>query len=110
MVIEGNMKNRRNVCAATEAGYLEYDGLEGNIKTGCPMTPLQTSRYCYHHATHVSKPDAEDKCTQSGEEGVVKVIMSKKATRSGVYYQVIMLYIIFMNIQLALSYHLCLKN
>ena len=98
MVIDGNMKNRINVCAATEAGYLEYDGLEGNIKTGCPMTPLQTSRYCYHHATRVSKPDVEDKCTQSGEEGIVKVIMSKKATRSGVYYQVIMLYIIFMNI------------
>ena len=86
------------MCAATEAGYLEYDGLEGNIKTGCQTTPLQTSRYCYHHATRISKPDAEDKCTLSGEEGVVKVIMSKKVTRSGVYYQLVMLYVIFMNI------------
>lgn len=92
MVIDGNMKNRRNVCAATEAGYLEYDGLEGKIKTGCPLTPLQTSRYCYHHATRVSKPEAQHKCTQStvtNEEGIVKVIMSKKETRSGLYYQVI---------------------
>lgn len=92
MVIDGNMKNRRNVCAATEAGYLEYDGLEGKIKTGCPMTPLQTSRYCYQHATRVCKQDVEDKCTQSTmtstEEGIVKVIISKKKTRSGVYYQV----------------------
>ena len=98
IVIDGDMKNRRNVCAATEAGYLQYDGLEGNIKTGCPMTPLQTLRYCYHHVIRVSKPDAEDKYTQSGEEGIVKVIMSEKETRSGVYYQVIMLYVIFMNI------------
>jgi len=43
MVIDGNMKNRRNVRAANEAGYLEYDELEGNIKTGCPMIPRQTS-------------------------------------------------------------------
>ena len=86
------MKNRRNVCAATEAGYLEYDGLEGKIKTGCPMTPLQTSRYCYNHATRVSKSEVQHKCTQSTEttreEGIVKVIISKKETRSGVYYQV----------------------
>ena len=92
MVVDGNMKNRRNVCAATEAGYLEYDGLEGKIKTGCPMTPLQTSRYCYHHATRASKPEVQDKIQSTvtiGEEGIVKVIMSKKETRGAVYYQVI---------------------
>ena len=71
------------MCAGTEAGYLEYDGLEGKIKTGCPMTPLQTSTY--HYATRVSKSELQYKCTQSTEttreEGIVKV-------RSGVYYQV----------------------
>ena len=76
------------MCAATEAGYLEYDGLEGKIKTGCPMTPLQTSRYCYHHATRVSKQEVQQSTMQNEEEGIVKVIISKKETRSGVYYQV----------------------
>ena len=89
IVIDGNMKNRRNVCAATEAGYLEYEGLKGNVKTGCPMTPFQTSQYCYHHVTRVLKSDVEDKSTHLGEEGIVKVIISKRETRNGVYYQVI---------------------
>lgn len=29
LVIDGNMKNRRDVCAASEAGFTEYEGLPG---------------------------------------------------------------------------------
>ena len=27
LVIDGNMKNRRDICAASEAGFTEYEGL-----------------------------------------------------------------------------------
>ena len=49
LVMDGNMKNRRDVCMAWEAGYIEYEGLEGKIKTGCINTPEQKSQYCTLH-------------------------------------------------------------
>ena len=55
LVIDGNMKNRRDVCAATEAGCIEYEGLPGVIVTGCQQTPGYQSRYCYSHAPRISK-------------------------------------------------------
>jgi hypothetical protein len=39
LVIDGNMKNHRDVCCATNAGYSEYTGLPGRVRTGCPNTP-----------------------------------------------------------------------
>lgn len=96
IVIDGNMKNRRNICAATEAGYLEYDGIPGKIKSGCQLTPLQTSKYCYQHVERVCRPTAKDKEHEKvtvdeelvSEDGIVKMILSKKQTRNGIYYQV----------------------
>ena len=43
------MKNRRPVCNARDAGYIEYPGLPGKIKTGCMKTPKFSSRYCDVH-------------------------------------------------------------
>jgi hypothetical protein len=43
------MKNRRHVCNARDAGYIEYPGLLGKVKTGCILTPEYKSRYCYKH-------------------------------------------------------------
>ena len=43
------MKNRRHVCNARDAGYNEYPGLPGKVKTGCMMTPEYKSRYCNQH-------------------------------------------------------------
>lgn len=91
------MKNRRDVCAATEAGYLEYEGLPGKIKSGCQLTPLQSHKYCYFHAARVFKPESQSQllpnteCSRRGdfEEGIIKFIISKKQMRSGTYYQVI---------------------
>lgn len=75
------MKNQRNICAATEAGYIEYQHLPGAIKTGCQSSPLSTSKYCYQHAPRVC---ARDKTSQ----GLVKLITGKKVTRNEVYYEV----------------------
>ena len=43
------MKNHRSVCAASEAGYLQYDGLPGRVKTGCTYTPEQRSQFYHLH-------------------------------------------------------------
>ena len=52
IVLDGNMKNRRHVCNARDAGYIEYPGLSGRVKTGCMMTPQYKSRYCSQHQLH----------------------------------------------------------
>ena len=39
IVLDGNMKNRRHVCNAKDAGYIEYPGLPGRVKTGCMKSP-----------------------------------------------------------------------
>ena len=94
LVIDGNMKNRRDVCAATEAGYVEYNGLPGNIKTGCPETPAFMSQYCYEHSARIGKRMSETEGLSDSEENVVAFITNKKQTRNGTYYQVLILYTI----------------
>jgi len=80
------MKNRRDICAASEAGFIEFEGLPGAIKTGCQLTPGYQSRYCYHHAPRVSS--VQDNKDGICSEGIVKVVTAEKKTRSGIYYQV----------------------
>ena len=82
LVIDGNTKNPRDICAATEA---EFEGLPGAIKTGCQLSPGYQSRYCYHHAPRVSKMEiVGDENDQN--EGVIKLIISQK--QSDIYYQI----------------------
>jgi hypothetical protein len=81
------MKNRRDVCAASEAGFVEYEGLPGMIKTGCQLSPANSSKYCYEHAPRISRR-TQDQLSDSGEEGVIRLITAKKETRGDVYYQV----------------------
>ena len=82
------MKNRRDVCAATEAGFIEYEDLPGVIKTGCQLSPEHQSKYCYNHAPRVSQRAVEVETQQeSSEESVVQLITAKKTTRNGTYYQ-----------------------
>lgn len=82
LVIDGNMKNHRSVCAATEAGFMEYTGLPGTIKTGCTNTPCQRSRFCQLH-----KP-----CILSTEivksNSVIEMILEKRRTRGQNVYKV----------------------
>jgi hypothetical protein len=33
MVLDGNMKNHRDVCMAKDAGFIEFDGLPGSLCT-----------------------------------------------------------------------------
>lgn len=93
-VIDGNMKNRRDICAATEAGFAEYKGLPGMIKTGCQRSPAYQSQFCYEHSPRVaSMTCAQDEHNMSTtKENVMAFITSKKQLRSGTHYQVIWAY------------------
>lgn len=90
---------RTDAMSATEAGYVEYSSLSGKIKTGCQLTPMPCSSYCYEHAPRISStaplpdPDtvtttATDKKCDNGTKDVVHMILGKKITRRTTYYQV----------------------
>ena len=99
------MKNRRDVCYAKDAGYIQFSGLSGSIKTGCPATPAFKSRYCPQHQPQActllnSDEVDEDLGMSSGPslrshqskqhpgEPVAEMILAKKVTRKQTYYQV----------------------
>ena len=89
------MKNHRDVCKAMDAGYVTFDGLPGQVETGCQKNPDFKSRYCYLHKPRVcilSKlPVEEDNLqerTEEAEDGVVETILEKKITRNATYYKV----------------------
>lgn len=101
------MKNRRDICYAKDAGFIEFEGLPGAITTGCQASPAYKSRYCDQH-----KPLICDSCEyeldeESSEldapvgpilrsarkhqqlgESVVQTIVAKKETRKQTYYKV----------------------
>ena len=69
IVLDGNMKNSRQICEATDAGFVEHDGLPGMVKTGCMNTPDQKSRFCA-----IDKPRqlVSDDCS-----GVIEMIVKR---------------------------------
>ena len=72
LVIDGNMKNWRDVCMAKDAGYIQYLGLPGHIKSGYTLSLNFMSRYCQNHAQRASMLH----CTQ--EDTAVEMILEKK--------------------------------
>lgn len=87
IVLDGNMKNRRDVCSATEAGYAKYAGLSWKVKTGCPNTPQPQSRYCAVHRPTAFTPQGDDGPTKYQDQ--VAYITCKKTTRQTTFYEVI---------------------
>ena len=85
IVLDGNMKNQREVCKAKDGGYLQFPGLFGKIKTGCTATPAYNSRYCGNHTPYVVKSTTEN---VDDSERIVEVVLGKKITRNQTYYQV----------------------
>ena len=57
------MKNCRGVCAAEHAGFVEYAGLPGRVKTGCMNTPEQRSKFCPQH-----KPRQAENSSSGGDQ------------------------------------------
>ena len=98
IVLDGNMKNSREVCYATHAGHAEFSGLPGSVQSGCPNTPAYKSRYCKLHApitiiphqiqfSEDGNPDLVNPTTVS-EERQVAVITGKRVTRNSTFYRV----------------------
>ena len=101
------MKNRRDVCYAKDAGFIEFEGLAGSIKTGCPATPSFKNRFCDDHKNQAcALPVNDDIDEELGElpgpvvrsrqnkrshqgEPVAETILAKKMTRKQTYYQVL---------------------
>ena len=46
---DGNFDNNRQCCMAKGSGFLQYDSLPGEIKTGCMQTPKLGTRFCEKH-------------------------------------------------------------
>ena len=94
LIIDGNMKNHRDVCFASHAGYTKYSGLPGKVCTGCPNTPDYSSRYYKIHKPTVATPQVSEQGTDDHppkslvQEDQVGLIISKRVTRKSVLYQV----------------------
>ena len=93
-VLDGNMKNNREVCYAIDAGYAEFVGLPGKIKTGCPNTPAFKSRYCSVHTPYVTLREVDGSDTQEPSTSSINapklagIITNKRVTRTSVLYEV----------------------
>ena len=81
LILDGNMKNCRDVLYPKLG---EYESLPGTIKTGCQLSPMRTSKYCFNYAPRVSEVCTQD-CTSisestgsASEEGIVKVLLARK--------------------------------
>lgn len=81
------MKNHRDVCKADHAGYIKFDGLPGQVRTGCMQSPDLMSRFCKLHKPRACKLVSEQG-HDSNQEGVVEMILQKKVLRKRTLYQV----------------------
>jgi len=111
LILDGNMKNHRDVCFAKDAGFITFKGLNGSIKTGCPETPAFKNRYCPNHKPQVCKlecfkksdesldvktgPELRSKAQKSDKDSIkgdpiAEMILAKKTTRQQSYYQVML--------------------
>ena len=97
LVIDGNQKNRRSVCMAYAAGHLEYSSLPGTrILSGCIMTPAFKARVCEDHKvrSYPYQPnqgrtdDSMPNQTESNSEEIIELLINKRTTRNGTFYQV----------------------
>ena len=93
MVFDGNLKNHRDVCCATSAGYAQFKGLSGQVRIGCQSTPEYKSRYCAIHRPTVATPTHEGNEGQSSSvtEDQAGFITAKRVTRNNTLYQVLII-------------------
>ena len=97
IVLDGNMKNHQNVCNATLAGYAHFKGLDGQVQTGCPNTPVYKSSFCEIHKPVMAKPlQLSNPCNETTtnniklqNEEAVGMIVNKRITRNSTLYQVV---------------------
>ena len=94
LVLDGNMKNRRDVCMAHNVGCTIYEGLPGVLKTGCMNSPEFKARHCSLHRVRACTPyvaldfdEAAPERKESREKGCGNDT-GEKVTRKATYYKV----------------------
>lgn len=98
LVLDGNMKNHS---CATYAGFAEFIGLPGRVRTGCPNTPAYKSPYCSLHKPVLTVPlriqlpeddaDCEVNIPEPDKDSAKEpagIIVEKRATRKSTFYKV----------------------
>ena len=88
-------KNHTDVCFPTNAGYIEYKGLKGQVRSGCPNTPSFKSRYWTLHKPIVAIPQdaeleensADNPSSISATHGQEDQVGLKRNTRNSTFYQ-----------------------
>jgi len=94
-------ENHRDVCCATYAGFAEFIGLPGRVRTGCPNTPAYKSPYCSLHKPVLTVPlriqlpeddaDCEVNVPEPDKDSAKEpagIIVEKRATRKSTFYKV----------------------
>lgn len=61
LVLDGNFDNNQECCMAEGSGFIEYDSLPDEIKTGCTNTPKLSTRFCEEHL--VDHQELDKVCT-----------------------------------------------
>lgn len=97
LVLDGNMKNARQVCMVKDVAELHFSAINGSIVVGCQNTPAKGSRYCAEHCeTAISFRDDSVESTgcEETEKGdqvgcLITKILNEKTTRQGIIYQVV---------------------
>ncbi|CAB3997256.1 Hypothetical predicted protein [Paramuricea clavata] len=102
LVLDGNMKNARQVCSCRNIGELYFDGMKGTIVIGCQNTPSKSSRFCEEHKNLATQfkddsssiPQCEPTTINDENIGDVGDIMPVKVinhreTRQAKFYQVL---------------------
>ena len=82
LVFDGNMKNHRDVCFASNAGVAFFSGLPGQVRVGCQDTPSFKSRYCLAHTPTAASSQGPKNEKQIG------FIVGKRSTRTSIMYEV----------------------
>ncbi|XP_068684800.1 uncharacterized protein [Montipora foliosa] len=62
LVIDGNFDNNRECCMGKGCGFIQYDSLPGEVKTGCTQTPKLGKRFCVEHLLDHKGLDEIDPC------------------------------------------------
>ena len=83
------------------AGFVEYSGLPGRVRTGCPNTPAYKSPYCSLHKPMLAVPhciqipeddaDCEVGIPEPDKDSTkepVGIIVEKRTTRKSTFYKV----------------------
>jgi len=105
IVIDGNMKNCRQVCGVKDVTVCLFQSIAGEIKTGCINTPQKGYLVCKNHIDSAclykdedpdsqicsSTSNSKDVTTPSKETDMLCIIKicNSRQTRSNLFYQVL---------------------